>query len=365
MPSRRVFGMIERVMAKDMYAVLGLERDASIDDIKKAYRRLSKELHPDRQKGNKETEKRFKEVNEAYEILSDAKKKESYDRFGHDARSGGFHGSPFEGFSADGFGGLGDIFEQFFGGGRRTASRERVEDHEAQVQVSFMESAEGIEKIISFVRTFSCEECGGSGGQQNAQMVSCKTCGGTGQIRHATSSFFGMIEQQTLCELCRGSGRVPSRLCARCRGEGRIRESQEERIHIPAGIADGQTIRIQGKGNVGFRRGTPGDLFVTVRVVPDKRFTRDGNDVRSTVRVPLITALLGGECPIDTVQDATTLKIPAGTQSHQLIRLRGKGMPVIGTSRYGDHFVTVVIDIPTKLSRRERELIEEWGSLDV
>ncbi|MBI3336717.1 molecular chaperone DnaJ [Candidatus Peregrinibacteria bacterium] len=350
-------------MTKDLYAVLGLERNASIDDIKKAYRRLSKELHPDRQKGNKETEKRFKEVNEAYEILSDAKKKESYDRFGYDARSSGFHGSPFEGFSAEGFGGLGDIFEQFFGGGKRTGSQARGEDHEVQVQISFKESAEGIEKPITFARTVSCEECGGTGGQREAQMISCEKCGGTGQVRRATPSFFGEILERVLCEGCRGSGRVPNRLCTHCRGEGHVRVSQEEKVHIPAGIADGQTIRIQGKGDVGFRGGSPGDLFVTVRVLNDKRFTRDGNDVRSTVHVPLITALLGGECPIDTVQDTATLKIPAGTQSHQLFRLRGKGMPVVGTSRYGDHYATVVVDIPTKLSRREQELIEEWQSL--
>lgn len=350
-------------MAKYFYAVLGLRHDASIDDIKKAYRRLSKELHPDRQKGNKETEKRFKEVNEAYEILSDAQKKESYDRFGYDAGSSGFRGSPFEGFSADGFGNLGDIFEQFFGGGRRTVSQEQGEDSEIQVQISFRESADGVNHSVTFLRGVSCDECGGTGGERAAQIVSCKACGGTGQVRHATSSFFGEISQRVLCELCRGSGRVPSRLCSRCGGEGRIRKSHEEKIHIPAGIADGQTIRIQGKGNSGFRGGNPGDLFVTVSVLPDKRFTRDGNDVRSIVRVPLMTALLGGECSIDIAQDTTTLKIPAGTQSHQVFRLRGKGMPVLGTSRYGDHLVTVVIDIPTKLSRRERELIEEWKSL--
>lgn len=355
--------MIQPRMPLDPYAVFGLKRGASLDDIKKAYRRLSKELHPDRRKGDKEAEKRFKEVNEAYEILSDPKKKESYDRFGYTGGSGGFGRSPFEGFSGNGFGGLGDIFEQFFGGGRRGSSPERGSDHEAEIHISFMESVAGVNRRAHLTRISVCETCGGSGGKPEAQMVSCETCKGTGQVRYTASSFFGMIEQHILCDHCHGSGRVPSQLCSLCRGEGCMRLTKEETIHIPAGIADGQTIRIQGKGDAGWRGKKAGDLFITVRVAPDKRFTRDGDDIHSTVHVSLITALLGGECTIETVDGASILKIPPGSQSHQVFRLRGKGMPIVGTSRQGDHYATVIVDIPTKLSQREREIIEEWKSL--
>lgn len=352
-------------MSLDPYSVLGLPQSAPLDDIKKAYRRLSKELHPDRHKGNKEAEKRFKQVNEAYEVLSDPQKKATYDRFGHTGGPGGGFGGgmPFEGFSAEGFKDIRDIFEQFFGGEKHSSSRGQGDDHHAEIEISFMDSAEGVDKIIKLHRIVSCGECGGSGGARDAEIVACKMCGGTGQTRRTARSFFGMIEQHVLCDHCRGSGRVPNVLCSDCRGEGRRRKSPEEMVRIPAGIADGQTIRISGKGDAGWRGGEPGDLFVTVRVLPDKRFMRDGDDVRSMVRVSLIVALLGGECPVDTVHGVETLKIPAGTQSHQVFRLRGKGMPIVGTARNGDHYVTVVVDIPTKLSCREREIIEEWHSL--
>jgi len=359
---------------RDLYAVLGVPRDASKEDIKRAYRKLSKELHPDRNKGNKETEQRFKEVNEAYEVLSDEKKKTMYDQYGRtsgpNGATGGGGGNPFGGFDFSGFqggdmGGLGDLFETFFSGrgsgGRRRS--ERGQDMEVEMILEFADVVAGKDHTFSLRRPRVCSACGGTGAEKGEKLITCKECGGTGQVTRNTQSFFGTVRQAFVCPTCEGSGKMPEHPCKTCAGEGRTEERGEVSIHIPAGVQDGQTLRIRGEGGAGRRGAAAGDLFVVIRVRPDKRFERDGDDIRTTLSVPVVDAILGTEVSMETVHGPMTLKIPAGTQPGQVLRLKGKGLPVLNSSRMGDHFVVVNIDIPAKLSHAERKLIEEWRNM--
>jgi molecular chaperone DnaJ len=354
-------------MSKDLYAVLGISRDASESDIKKAYRRLSKELHPDKHKGDKEKEKKFKEINEAYEILSDSKKKQAYDQFGTTGSGHGFGGSPFEGahgfhYSGGDFSNLGDLFENFFGGAAASqkTSRDNGQTLEVDVHINFVDVVKGTQKKISLRKKISCESCKASGVSDGSKMISCTECGGTGQVSRTAQSFFGVVQQRGVCEQCRGSGQVPEDSCRYCSGEGRRDDQTEVTVEIPAGIHDGQTLRIRDGGDAGRRGAISGDLYVHVYVTPDARFVRDGDDVRSDVHIPLIDAILGGKMDIETVHGSITLKVPAGTQPHHVFRLKGKGLPVLSSSRHGDHYAKAIIDIPTKLSRAEKKLMEEW-----
>lgn len=355
-------------MAKDFYAILGVQKSASEAEIKQAYRKLSKELHPDKHKGDKEKEAKFKEVNEAYEVLSDAKKKEAYDRFGsadfsgfRPGQGGGFGGG-FSGFDPSSFGGdFGDIFDAFFGGARggarRTESRGR--NLETEMTIGFMEAVTGLEKEISMKTEIVCEACGGTGSAEGSKLVTCVECGGTGAVTRTSRSLFGMIRQSVLCETCRGAGKVPEKPCKTCKGEGRVTGSKTVRVRIPAGIDDGQTLRVTGEGEAGKHGSAAGDLLVRIHVENDKRFEREGDDIRSTVSLRVIDAVLGTKIDVETVHGTSTIDIPAGTQPGQVLRLKGKGMPIVSTSRTGDHFVTVDIVVPTKLSREERRLFEE------
>lgn len=363
-------------MANDLYAVLGLSRDASKEDIKKAYRRLSKEHHPDRHKGDKAAEQKFKEVNEAYEVLSDEKKRAMYDQFGTTGGpgAGGANGAggngPFGGFNFSGFrpedlGGFGDLFETFFGGGGRQRAKadQRGRDLQVEITVEFADVVTGADRSLALDRQRPCKTCGGIGAEEGTKQVTCGTCGGTGEITRTVQSFFGTIRQASVCETCRGSGKVPERPCKTCGGDGRVRSREPVTIHIPAGMQDGQTLRVKGEGEAGIKGAASGDLYVTVRVRPDPAFERDGDDIRSTASIPVTEALLGTEITIETVREPVRLKIPAGTQPGQVFRLKGKGMPVLNTSRAGDHYVTVSIEIPTRLSRAEQKLIEEWKEM--
>lgn len=356
-------------MRKDLYAILGLERSSSLDDIKKAYRRLSKELHPDRNKGDKTAEGRFKEVNEAYEVLCDPKKRQMYDQFGTTGGpgqgfAGGAQGFDFSGFDFSGVDGLSDLFEGFFGGratgGRR---RDRGQDHEAEIQIPLMEAVHGSQKHLEFRRMHACTPCGGTGVETGSKLVTCKTCGGTGQVLRTSQSFFGNIQQRSICGECLGAGKIPEHPCKTCDGEGRVQERARVTVKIPPGIDDGQTLRLQSEGDAGRQGKESGDLFVHIRVIPDPRFTRDGDDIRCEVTVPLIDAVLGGEIVIETVQGPVTLEVAAGTQPGQVLRIRGKGMPILSSSRFGDHYAQVRVEIPKKLSRAERTLMEEWRKM--
>jgi len=352
-------------MARDYYDILGVDRGAPLADIKKAYRGLSKKLHPDKNKDDKDAEKQFQEVNEAYEVLSDEKKRQQYDQFGSaGSGAGGQGGFDFSGFQNGG--GFGDIFETFFGrgaGGQRTARNERGHDQEVHLTIDFAEAVSGARKNISIDSIIKCDKCEGSGASSGSKLVSCSECGGTGQVTRTTQSFFGVIQQNTVCPSCRGSGKVPEEKCKQCSGEGRINGKQKLTVDIPAGIQDGQTLRLTGKGTAGRQGATSGDLYLLISVRSDPRFRREGDDVRAVAQVSVLDAILGTQIKVPTVHGDVSLKIPAGTQSHQVFRVKGKGMPVLSSSRHGDHYVTVEVEIPKKLSRKEKDLLEEWKRL--
>jgi molecular chaperone DnaJ len=353
---------------KDFYSILGVARTASETEIKQAYRKLSRELHPDKHKGDKEKEAKFKEVNEAYDILSDPKKKQAYDQFGST------NGNPFHG-GGSGFGGFGgfdpssfqgtdfsDLFESFFGGagGRRKRTTDtRGRSLETEIVVSFSDAVLGTERDLQMKTFVRCGECKGSGSSEGTKLVSCEPCGGTGSVQRTQSSLFGMIRQSVLCEACGGSGKIPERPCKRCNGEGRLQEHRTVKVRVPKGIEDGQSLRMTEEGEAGRRGGESGDLLIRVRVQNDPRFERDGDDIRSSVKVPLLDAVLGGRIAVETVHGPTEISIAAGTQPGQVLRIKGKGMPVLNTSRFGDHYVTADIEVPTKLSRAEKELFEK------
>lgn len=350
-------------MAKDFYQILGVSKDASKDDIKKAYRKLSKELHPDKHKGDKEKEAKFKEVNEAYEVLSDETKKRNYDQFGStNGNPFGGGGGGFGGFDPSQFGGdVGDIFEAFFGGRGKSRARtqERGRDLEVSVRIPFTMSVTGGERMISLTTFVTCDECEGKGGAPGSKMEKCGECGGAGQVTRTSQSFFGTIQQTVVCPECHGKGEVPSERCKKCGGEGRREEKKQVTVNIPAGIHDGQSLRMRGEGQAGAHGNPSGDLYVVVNVETDARFVRDGDDIRTILAVSVTDAMLGAEKEIETVHGPLTISVPAGTQPGQVLRIKGKGMPVLSSSRHGDHFVTIEVEIPKKLSRSARKLVEE------
>ncbi|MFA6523857.1 MAG: molecular chaperone DnaJ [Candidatus Peribacteraceae bacterium] len=356
-------------MAKDFYGVLGLSKGASPDDIKKAYRRLSKELHPDKHKGNKEAERKFKEINEAYEVLSNPQKKQAYDQFGeagvNGQAGGGFGGGQggfdFSGFDFGGAESFSDLFEGFFGGGGRRAAREQEgQSTEVEVLIEFSDVVTGARRQFKIRRLRACDRCKGGGAEPGSSVITCSECGGTGQVTRTAQSFFGAIQQRTVCPKCRGSGKVPEKPCKECDGEGRIQKTETVTVDIPAGIDDGQQLRLRGEGEAGRRGAQAGDLYVHVRVRPDPRFQREGADIRSNLDLGVLDATLGTTVDVETVQGKVSFKIPEGTQPDAILRIKGKGLPVLSTSRFGDHFVTVKVKVPTKLSREERKILEEW-----
>lgn len=359
-------------MAKDLYTILGVSKNASKDEIKQAYRKLSKELHPDKHKGDASKEGAYKEINEAYEVLGNDEKRKRYDQFGSangPQFGGGGGGQGFGGFDFGGnqgnMGGFSDIFESFFGGqaqsGQQKAARGR--DIEVELTIEFTDSVAGAQKKIRLNRLRSCATCSGTGAAEGSSLTTCTTCSGTGQITRTAQSFFGAVQQTSICNSCRGSGKVPENPCHTCNGEGRQQITEEVPIDVPAGISDGQALRVQGAGEAG-RQGTQaGDLYVHIRVKQDARFEREGDDVRSTETISVLDALLGTELSVTTVLGKVTLKVPEGTQPNQVFRLKDKGMPVLNTSRHGDHYVTITVEVPKKLSRRERNLLEEWRGL--
>lgn len=354
-------------MSKDFYSVLGLSRDASESDIKKAYRQMSKKWHPDKHKGDKDAEQKFKEINEAYEVLGNAKRKQQYDQFGTTGGpggpGGGFGGFDFSGFQQGDFNGFGDIFESFFGGGaggRRRKPDNRGADLQVRLTITFAESVSGVQKEIALDKEAACETCSGTGATPGTDMKQCDQCGGTGQVTHTANSLFGTIQQTVVCDQCAGAGQKPEKPCGTCGGHGRHHQKTQVTIEVPAGIDDGQTLRITGQGAAGKQGAVAGDLFVIVQVQQDRRFVREGDDIRSTIEVPMMDAVLGAEVEVETVDGSTTMKVPAGLQPGQVMRLKNMGMPVVNTSRRGDHFVTVQVVIPRKLSRDQKRLAEEW-----
>jgi molecular chaperone DnaJ len=364
-------------MAKDLYAILGLQKGASQDEVKAAYRKMSKEWHPDKHpstgsgQARKDAEQKFKEINEAYEVLSNPQKRQMYDQFGSTGGPGGGGGNPFGGgFDFSQFQGgnmdFGDLFENFFGGGGGRGRRQdqtRGADREIEVQIDLLDTVKSAHRTVNLRKLVACETCEGSGAEPGSQVITCMECSGTGQVTRTAQSFFGAIRQTMVCPTCAGSGKMPEKKCRTCSGEGRHKGTVDLTIDVPAGIADGQTLRISGQGDIGIRGGEPGDLYVRITVRPNPKFEREEADIRTSVAILVVDAILGTELEIETVHGPETIRIPEALQPGQILRLKGKGLPVLGTSRHGDHYVTVNVEIPKKLSREERRLMEEWKSL--
>lgn len=359
-------------MAKrDYYEVLGVSKDASADEIKKAFRRKAIELHPDKQGGD---EAKFKEVNEAYEVLKDQAKRQRYDQFGH-AGVGGANGggSPFGGFGGEWSGqnvnfdfgdlGLGDIFGSFFGGGASSHSQRqtRGNDVETRIEITFEEAVFGTEKKLDLTLDDACSHCKGTTAEPGYELKTCDTCKGSGQVVTATRTIFGNIQQAAVCPTCHGQGKVPEKICSVCRGKGVERRSQAIDLKVPAGIDDGATIRLREHGEA-IANGPKGDLYVHVRVKAHKKFTREGDLILSSEHVSMVQAALGAEIDVETVDGVVRMKVPEGTQSGTDFKLSGHGVPHLRSDARGPHIVTIIVDTPTKLSREQRELLQHFGS---
>ncbi|KKR62434.1 molecular chaperone DnaJ [Candidatus Nomurabacteria bacterium RIFCSPHIGHO2_01_FULL_39_220] len=364
-------------MAKDYYETLGVSKGASKDEIKKAFYKLAHKYHPDKKEGN---EAKFKQVNEAYQVLSDDTKRSKYDQYGAgfenmNARGSGFSGysggfedfdfSGFGDFSAKGgsaFGGdfnLNDIFSDFFGGGMSGDRREqkRGRDISTEINISFSDSIFGANRQILITKTSSCFTCHGSGAKAGYSMVSCKTCNGQGKIRESKRTIFGNISSAKICETCLGAGEVPKEVCETCKGKGVLRREEEISIIIPAGIRDGEMIRMTGYGEAVWK-GTAGDLYIKINVTPHPVFKRDSNDLVMNLNLKLSEALLGAEYPIQTLDGEIQVTIPEGVSINEILRVRGKGVPT-GKNKRGDLLIKLNIKLPSKLSRKSRELIEQ------
>jgi len=352
----------------DPYEILGVAKEASQEDIKRAYRKLAAKYHPDVNKTPEATQK-FKEIQQAWEILSDPQKKAQFDRFGAAAGGvggfegfGGFQQGGFSGFGDYGFeGGLGDIFESFFGGGvnRRPRGPAKGQDIQADLRIAFADAVSG-KKYTTVVDVLTtCAECDGAGHKKGTGMKTCTTCQGTGQITRQQQTPLGYIRTTQACTQCNGEGRIPEVPCAQCSGSGRTSQKKEISVDIPPGIFDGALLRVTGKGNAGERGQPAGDFLLRIHVQPDKFFQREGDDVHSEEEITALEAILGNEKEIKTVQGKVAIKIQPGTQPETTLRLRGKGMPVLNRNTFGDHFVHLKIAIPKKLSKREQELYLE------
>lgn len=360
-------------MAKrDYYEVLGVGKSASDDEIKKAFRRKAIQYHPDKEGGD---EAKFKEVNEAYEVLKDERKRQRYDQFGHAGvgSSAASDGDPFAGFGGFGgqgqninfdFGdlGLGDIFGSFFGGagGQRQGGRaKRGRDVETDVVITFEQAVFGTEVELNLVMEDVCDHCKGSTAEPGYEMKACADCKGSGQQVHVTRTIFGNIQQATVCGTCRGSGKVPEKACSVCKGKGTKSKNQEIKLKIPAGIDDGATIRLREHGEA--MAGAPrGDLYVNIRVKAHKHFTREGNLILSEESISMIDAALGAEIDVETVDGPVKMKIPAGTQSGTDFKLSGHGVPLLRGNTRGSHIVTINVETPKNLTKTQKELLEQF-----
>lgn len=355
---------------RDYYNVLGLDRNATEEEIKKAYRKYAKKYHPDLNPGDKDAEAKFKEVNEAYEVLSDKEKRARYDQFGHagvdpNFSGGGFGTGGFSGFDFD-FGDLGDIFSSFFGSGFGTGRRRdpnaprRGSDTSASIVISFEEAAKGTTKNIRATHIEICSTCSGSGAKKGTSPKTCSNCGGRGQVRISQRTPFGVMQTARTCERCRGSGKIIDDPCTSCSGSGRLRKTREISVKIPAGIDDGQVINVRGQGDAGYNGGPNGDLHITVNVRPHPIFTRDGYDVWCDMPLTFVQAALGAEVTVPTLDGIVKYTVHEGTQPGDVFKFRGKGIPHINGMGRGDQYVRVVVEIPRNLTERQKEILRNF-----
>ena len=351
---------------RDYYDVLGLDKSASDSDIKKAYRKMAKKYHPDNNPGDKTAEAKMKEVNEAYEVLSDATKKSQYDQFGHAAfEQGGPGAGGFGGFNGGMDFDMGDIFNMFgFGGGAASSRRngpQKGADVSVTIQVSFEEAIFGTTKEIQINVTDKCDTCGGSGAKPGTHAETCRKCNGTGQERVVQQSLFGAMQTVRTCSACRGTGKVIKEPCSTCRGTGKVKKSKKFEVNIPKGIDHGQTIRLAGKGEAGTNGGPYGDLMVTVYVKPDSYFVRKGMDIYCDVPITFVQAALGDEITIRTIDGEQKLTIKPGTQPETVMTLKGVGVPNLrNPNQRGNQIMKIKVKIPTDLSSRQKDLLKEF-----
>ena len=348
---------------RDYYEVLGIPRDADESAIKSAYRRLARQYHPDVNKSD-DAEERFKEINEAHEVLSNAEKRQMYDRFGHAAAQGGFgQAGPGAGFG--GFGGFGDIFEEFFGGfgGMRTGPRgpERGDDLRYDIEITFQEAVFGTEKEIEIPRLETCPVCQGSGAEPGTKPIRCPQCNGSGEVRRAQQTILGSFVSVSACPRCNGEREIAHTPCTNCRGQKRVRVTRKLSVTIPAGVDDGMRIRLAGEGEPGGRGGPAGSLYVVLHVRPHPLFQRQEADILLELPVNIVQAALGAEIEVPTLDGKTRLTVPAGTQHGAVFRLRGKGVPILRSTRRGDQLITVHVIVPEKLNDKQRKLLKELG----
>jgi molecular chaperone DnaJ len=351
-------------MNDDYYKLLGVEKNASQEEIKKAYRKMALKYHPDRNPGDKNAEEMFKKVSEAYEVLSDPQKRQQYDQFGKEGMNssfgpGGFQWSNFshsqDADFADIFGGLGSIFGNIFGT-QQSGGRGRGSDLLMTVEIGFMEAVNGTKKTISITKPEKCPKCGGSGSEPGSKTVNCPKCKGAGRVR--MQSIFGIVEQT--CPNCGGTGKVAEKDCSDCKGEGRVKQSKKIEVTIPPGLDNGMRLRVSGEGEAGLKGAPNGDLFVEIRVKPHELFQREGNDVICNVPISFPQAALGCELEVPTVQGQMKLTIPAGTQSGRLFRLKGKGVKD-HRGYVGDHYVKILVETPTHLSKEQKDLLVKFA----
>ncbi len=354
-------------MPQDYYDTLGVSKNASKDDIKKAYKKLAKKYHPDLNKDNPKSEAEFKKVNEAAKVLLDDQKRAQYDQFGSADMGGssgfGNGGNPFGGGFSDGFGGFEDIFDSVFGGNPfGSGSRQQVRrgsDLLYELEITLKEAATGVQKEISITKQDTCETCSGRGYEKDEDAVTCDVCHGSGRVTRQQRTPFGIFQTQSVCSACGGSGIKIKKACHTCHGSGRVKKTKKLQVDIPAGIMDGQRLRMQSEGESAGRDGQNGDLFIEIHIKQDDIFERDDNDIVASVKISYAQAVLGSEISVPTLTGSAKLTIPAGTQSGTLFKMKGKGIPRLQGFGTGDQYVKVIVDVPTKLTKKQKELIHE------
>ena len=353
-------------MSDDYYDTLGVSKNASTDEIKKAYKKLAKKYHPDLNKDNPGAEVEFKKVNEAFSVLGNPQKRAQYDQFGKAGAQGGFGGgSGFSGFDGFDFGdgdSFSDIFESFFGGRGRRRGPQRGSDLQYDVSISLEEAFKGIKKVLTIPKYDTCSRCNGTGAEDPSDVVTCHTCHGSGKVTQQQRTPFGVFQSTTTCPTCRGKGKIVKHACHVCGGSGKEKVEKKLEVKIPAGVDSGNQLRIGGEGEAGEFGAGNGDLYIRVFVEKHEIFERDGVNIYTTVPISFAQAALGAEVDVPTLNGAATIKIPAGTQSGTTFRMRGKGMPMLNSHSFGDEMVTVEIETPKKLSKRQQELLQEFDN---